>query len=165
MTESELQAIKTEVSSRLSNLLGPIPAEEERFFDAALHEIKAVAGIYGTTVSDVEIQYFTSKGLVLGIEAGFEAGRENVSISIRPDPDDVELQKTTVTESRYSLIRDGDGHWCLCPADRTSEAKNQWQAIEKYWREGNYDQPTPSEPDFVRMIGSGPSNISFTDPQ
>lgn len=51
---------------------------------------------------------------------------------------------------RYTLITDGDGHWYVCPVERTGEA------AECFAHE--------DEPDFVHAVGGAPSLVEFTDP-
>lgn len=68
-----------------------------------------------------------------------------------------------MSEQRWRLIADDDGHWYLCPSGREEEARKMLDAVSAYWDEELGDTPPPM-PDFVNRI-DGPESVTFSDPQ
>lgn len=65
---------------------------------------------------------------------------------------------------RYCLVRDGSGHWYLCPVPRREEADAAVAAVERYWAAADYSEPAPKVPDWLERI-DGPLTLTFTDPK
>ena len=68
-----------------------------------------------------------------------------------------------MTEQRYCLVGDGDGHQWMCPLDRKPEVEENIEAIEDYWATGDYDKECPKDltQDLPRVEGE---TLSFTSP-
>lgn len=60
------------------------------------------------------------------------------------------------------LIRDDDGHWYVCPAERADEAAAYFESAAEYWADPEADGDPPPEPDYLEGVGGTPSLVRFT---
>ena len=65
--------------------------------------------------------------------------------------------------AEHVLIRDDDGHWYVCPADRERDAAAAFQAVEDFWRGDDCDADPPPLPDYLREVGGSPTRVKFRD--
>lgn len=66
-------------------------------------------------------------------------------------------------ETQYVLVRDDDGHWYVCPADKRREADAYFEAMGAFWGpHGDADGPEPERPGWLEDVGGAPSLVRFT---
>jgi hypothetical protein len=63
-----------------------------------------------------------------------------------------------MTEGRFYLGTDNDGHWFVIPADKRDEW-SEWLDID------SDDERAWDAPDFARDLGGNPSCVTFENPR
>lgn len=65
--------------------------------------------------------------------------------------------------TEYVLVKDDDGHWYVCPADKRHDALDALDKVADYWRLTTDADGTeePAVPDYLVPVGGAPGRVVF----